>query len=105
MSQAPDPDTINEGLLDYATREDVIHSIEVDGLRTDYYRALAARVFGVRYEDVTDGQWRRVQSPFYRHHDFYWPTRNGPGFTTPNFEAEFGVDPNMGYNDGDNNDE
>lgn len=44
--------------LGLATDEDIANAIDPDGRRVGFYVVLAARTFSVRYEDVTDRQYK-----------------------------------------------
>lgn len=44
--------------LELATREDIQKSREENGQETGFTRVMAARLFKVRYEDVTDNQFK-----------------------------------------------
>lgn len=42
-----------EVALDLATPDDIMNAVETDGKKVDPWRAVAADLFNVRYEDVT----------------------------------------------------
>lgn len=50
-----------KGLLQEATPEDRVMSLESSGTPTDHHRAVAARLFKVAYEDVTPEMRREAK--------------------------------------------